>query len=148
MRFSDILVHFIHQENPQVVFLDMGAMGSPVLDRLRDLGLGHIVQGVYFGSSAIRDDLYVNRRAEMWHKIALWLKDGGKLPDKAAESQDIEDDLTSPEYFYSHKGKMQLESKDDMKTRGLPSPDDGDALALTFAVPISSTPSRGRIIEY
>jgi hypothetical protein len=135
-RFTDIIAHFIQQENPSVVFLDMGAMGSPVLDNLRRLGFGHVVQGIYFQQAPIRDDLYTNRRAEMWHAIAQWLRDGGVLPDKAPESQDIEDDLTSPEYFYSMKGKMQLESKEDMKERGLPSPDDGDALALTFAAPV------------
>ena len=44
--------------------------------------------------------------------------------------------LCAPEYFYNTKGKLQLESKEDMKDRGLPSPDDGDALALTFAAPV------------
>ena len=135
-RFTDIIATFIRQEEPSVVFLDMGAMGSPVLDNLRRLGFGGIAQGIYFQQAPIRGDLYMNRRAEMWHAIAQWLKDGGALPKNQAESQDIEDDLTSPEYFYSNKGKMQLESKEDMKERGLPSPDDGDALALTFAAPV------------
>jgi hypothetical protein len=135
--FTDIIATFIQRENPSVVFLDMGAMGSPILDNLRRLGFGHLVRGIYFQQAPIRDDLYANRRAEMWHSIAQWLKDGGTLPKNQPESQDIEDDLTSPEYFYSMKGKMQLESKEDMKERGLPSPDDGDALALTFAAPIS-----------
>jgi hypothetical protein len=139
-RFTDIIATFIREENPTTVFIDMGAMGSPVLDNLRRLGFGHVVQGIFFSNAAIRDDLYVNRRAEMWHSIAKWLKDGGVLPAKAPESQDIEDDLTSPEYFYSAKGKMQLESKEDMKERGLPSPDDGDALALTFAAPVRNRP--------
>jgi hypothetical protein len=135
-KFTDIIATYIEEQNPSVVFLDMGAMGSPILDNLRRLGYGGVTQGIYFQQAPIRDDLYVNRRAEMWHAIAKWLKDGGTLPKNAPESQDIEDDLTSPEYFYSNKGKMQLESKEDMKERGLPSPDDGDALALTFAAPV------------
>ena len=136
MRLADIVADYIQKENPAAVFVDMGAMGSPIVDKLRGLGFGGVVHGVYFGNAALRDDIYANRRAEMWHSVAGWLKDGGALPDKSAESQDIEDDLTSPEYFYNHRGRMQLESKDDMKARGLPSPDDGDALALTFAEPV------------
>jgi hypothetical protein len=148
LAFGDIVADRIQQENPDTVFLDMGAMGSPVLDHLRRLGFGHLVQGIYFQQTPLRADLYADRRTEMWHKIALWLKDGGMLPDKAPESQDIEDDLTGPEYFYSDKGKMKLESKDDMKARGLPSPDDADALALTFAAPVYPKRGRGRVIEY
>jgi hypothetical protein len=149
LQFGDILASYIQAEKPDIVFLDMGAMGSPLVDQMRRLGFGHLTQGVYFGGAPIRTDLYSDRRTEMWHKIALWLKDGGTLPDKATESQDIEDDLTGPEYFYNDKGKMKLESKDDMKARGLPSPDDADALALTFAAPVSSrSQRRGRVIEY
>jgi hypothetical protein len=148
LAFGDIVASLIHQEQPDTVFLDMGAMGSPLLDQLRRLGFGHLVQGIYFGGAAIRSDLYADRRTEMWHKIALWLKDGGALPGKAPESQDIEDDLTGPEYFYSDKGRMKLESKDDMKARGLPSPDDADALALTFAAPVYPRAKKGGVIEY
>ena len=146
MRLADIVVSYIVEHNPDALFLDMGAMGAGTYDRLVQLGYGHIVQGIYFGQAAIRADLYENRRAEMWHGgILNWLKNGGILPRNAPESQDIEDDLISPEYYYNTKGKLQLESKDDMKDRGLPSPDDGDALALTFAVPVS--PIGGRRIE-
>ncbi|MDR2175484.1 MAG: terminase [Synergistaceae bacterium] len=148
LAFGDVVTDLIQRENPDTVFLDMGAMGSPLLDQLRRLGFGHLVQGVYFGGAAIRADLYADKRTEMWHKTALWLKDGGTLPDKAAESQDIEEDLTGPEYFYNDKGKMKLESKDDMKDRGLHSPDDADALALTFAAPVYPRSGHGRVIEY
>lgn len=135
MMFADRLAGLIHEHRPETVFIDMGAMGAPVYDRLRQMGFDN-VQGVHFGGAAVRDDLFVNRRIEMWYAVKGWLESGGVLPDKAAEGQDIEDDLTSPEFFYSSKGKMQLESKEDMKERGLHSPDDGDALALTFAVPV------------
>ena len=47
------------------------------------------------------------------------------------------DDLTGPEYALHLKGQIKLESKDAMRKRGLASPDDGDALALTFAEPVS-----------
>lgn len=146
MMFADRLAGLIHEHKPDTVFIDMGAMGAPVYDRLRQMGFNN-VQGVHFGGAAARDDLYVNRRIEMWFAIKKWLEDGGVLPDKDAAGQDIEDDLTSPEFFYSTKGKMQLESKEDMKERGLHSPDDGDALALTFAVPVRSANVVRRITD-
>ena len=42
--------------------------------------------------------------------------------------------LTGPQYGYSSKQQIQLERKEDMKARGLASPDCGDVLAMTFAV--------------
>ena len=98
--------------------------------------LGVPVQGVQFGGKSLNETLYVNRRAEMWDAIRKWLRDGASLPAKGRETQDLEEDLTSPEYYYDSRGRMYLESKDDMKARGLQSPDDGDALALTFAAPV------------
>ena len=45
--------------------------------------------------------------------------------------------------------RLQLESKDQMRARGLPSPDEWDAVALTFAEPVRETPSNfNRVIEY
>ena len=142
MIFADRLVSLIHEHKPDVAFIDMGAMGAPVRDRLNQLGFGDVVQGVYFGGEAMRKDLYANRRAEMWHAVAGWLRDGGVLPHEGPEAQDIEDDLCAPEYFYNTRGRLQLESKDDIKDRGLPSPDDGDALALTFAAPVAPRHAR------
>ena len=136
MIFADRIASLIQEHKPDAAFIDMGAMGAGVYDKLRELGYGGVVQPVYFQNEPIRTDLYQNRRAEMWHSIARWLKDGGVLPREGRESQDIEDDLTAPEYFYNNRGKLQLESKEDMKDRGLPSPDDGDALSLTFAAPV------------
>lgn len=134
MRFADVVATYYHQEKPDAMFLDLGAMGAGVYDRLQQLGIP--VQGVQFGSKAIADGLYVNRRAEMWDGIRKWLREGGSLPGTGQEAQDLEEDLTSPEYYYDTRGRMLLESKDDMKARGLPSPDDGDSLALTFAAPV------------
>jgi hypothetical protein len=51
-------------------------------------------------------------------------------------------DLTGPEYEINTKGQLRLETKDSMKKRGIDSPDDGDALALTFAEPVARRDSR------
>jgi hypothetical protein len=74
-----------------------------------------------------------NMRSYMWKEILKWLKQGGALPDE----QSIQDDLTGVEIKPTLDGKLQLQSKEYMKKKGIPSPNDGDALALTFAVPVA-----------
>ena len=68
----------------------------------------------------------------MWSEMKKWLQDGGTLENKP----EIVTDLTGPEAAINRRGTLQLESKDDMKRRGLASPNYGDALALTFAQPV------------
>jgi hypothetical protein len=114
-----------------VVFLDETGMGGPAGDRLRQLGVDVI--GVNFGQQqGLRRRDAANKRAEMWLEMRDWLP-GGAVPD----DQRLADDLTGPEYAFNRDNKVLLESKDDMKARGLASPDDGDALALTFAMPVA-----------
>ena len=59
-----------------------------------------------------------------------WLETTGSIPD----DPELEMDLTGPEYFFSAKNQIQLEKKEDMKKRGLASPDCGDMLAMSFAI--------------
>ena len=68
----------------------------------------------------------------MWGNVKDWLNAGGALPD----DPELRADLIGVEYGYTATGKIQLEKKEDMKKRGLASPDIGDALALTFAHPV------------
>ena len=82
----------------------------------------------------------LNMRAAMWVKVRDWLKEGGALP---SDDQVLADDLTAPETVARLDGKIQLESKKDMKARGLPSPGRGDALALSFAFPVARKAREG-----
>jgi hypothetical protein len=61
-----------------------------------------------------------------------WLKTA-QIPDDS----ELEVDLTGPQYGYSNKSQIQLEKKEDMKARGLASPDLGDTLAMTFHVSLN-----------
>jgi hypothetical protein len=73
-------------------------------------------------------DKYVNLRAEVWDRMKIWIRDCGTL-QKTSES----DYLSVISYFYPSGGtKMQLVSKEAMRTKGLASPDFGDALSMTF----------------
>jgi hypothetical protein len=67
-----------------------------------------------------------------------WLNAGAQIPDEP----ELEADLTGPLYGFSAQQQVQLEKKDDMKKRGLSSPDFGDALAMTFAVQLHPRPPK------
>jgi hypothetical protein len=128
MALADKVAQQIELFRPDAVFIDAGN-GSGVIDRLRQLH--HDVVEVHFSGSpsAAR---YLNKRAEMWFELRDWLRAGGAIPDLV----DLKQDLAAPTYKFTPADKIQLESKDDIKSRGLPSPDLGDALALTFAFPV------------
>lgn len=69
----------------------------------------------------------------MWNEMRKWLQDGGVIP---VDDQLI-DDLTHVETKPTADGRILLKAKDDMKKQGVPSPNDADALALTFASPVT-----------
>lgn len=118
------------------VFVDGGGVGGGVVDRLRQLGIDVIE--VQFGAKADDQRKYANKRAEMWGRLKEWLEIGCLEQD-----EDVAIDLTSVEYGFNIRDQVQLEKKEDMKKRGLSSPDDGDALALTFAYPVPEFVDQG-----
>ena len=147
----------IDLEKPARMFIDVGGVGAGVYDRLVEMGYGDIVRAVNFGSAPMEPPPLdphgkpsggpVNRRAEMWMKSKEWLEDaaGVQIPD----SDSLQADACGPAYKYDSHTRLQLESKDQMRARGVPSPDEWDAVALTFAEPVSSAPSNfNRVIEY
>lgn len=139
MALADKVAQEIERWAPDAVFIDAGN-GSGVIDRLRQLH--HDVIEVHFSGSPSQAR-YLNKRAEMWFEMRDWLRAGGAIPDLV----DLKQDLAAPTYRFTPADKIQLESKDDIKGRGLPSPDLGDALALTFAFPVyrdHSVASRAR----
>ena len=126
------VVEKILELKPQYVNIDGGGPGGGVVDILRDWG--YDVHEVAFGSSASNTD-YANKRAEMWGDMREWLRDGGSVPWNDTE---LGNDLTNQTYSYqlTKHNALILTSKEIMKKDGLPSPDYGDALALTFAIPV------------
>ncbi len=110
------------------VFCDAGN-GAGVIDKLRQMG--HEVVEVHFGGRASKPR-YLNKRAEIWFEMREWLLTGGVIPKDTALKQD----LAAPTYSFDNQDRVVLESKDELKSRGLPSPDLGDALALTFSYPV------------
>lgn len=120
----------INKLRPDATFIDATGVGGGVVDRLRELQFS--VLGVD-GANSPSDDRFLNKRAEMWLEMAEWLRGGGIIPDDG----ELISELTAPTYKFTSNGQQQLESKADLKKRGLPSPDKADALALTFSYPVA-----------
>jgi hypothetical protein len=140
---ADRIAGMINQWNPDAVFVDEGGVGGGVVDFLRRLG--HSVIPVNFGvpaSTMPGGTLVANKRAEMFVTLRDWLGTGGCIDP----SPDLSDELISIEYHYNKKQEIQLMSKEDMRSIGKDSPDWGDALALTFAYPISKKASAPRAV--
>jgi hypothetical protein len=118
-----------------------GGWGSGVIDWLSQIGRSPM--DCQFAGKA-DDPKYANKRAEIWFKMADWIKKGGSLPRVDA----LIAELTTPTYTF--KGdKFLIEPKEDIKKRLGRSPDYADALAVTFAFEIvkslrsTSNQSRG-----
>lgn len=106
---------------------DTGGWGASTQDSMMMGGLAPIP--VNFSGKA-DDSRYLNKRAEMWFRMAEWVKRGGALP----KNPQLVRELTTPTFTF-HNGKFQLEDKKQIKERLGFSPDLADALALTFAWP-------------
>lgn len=135
----------IDDEDPEKVFIDVGGCGSGVIDILISWGDPYksAIKSINFGGSpqetinpktAKKRGAPKNRRAEMWKRSKEWLEDvgGADLPDEDS----LQADACAPRYKYDMNSCLQLESKEEMRSRGIRSPDEWDAIALTFAEPV------------
>jgi hypothetical protein len=136
LQVAAILARHEDQEQADAVFVDAG-YGTGIVSAGRTMGRDwHLV---WFASSSSKPG-YRNKRAEMWADARDWLKAGGAIDEK---DDVLYQDLIGPETVGTLDGMVQLESKKDMKKRGLPSPGRGDALALSFAFPVSAKSTGG-----
>ena len=113
------------------IFVDTGGVGASPQDYLMHHGYSHCTFGVNFGSAADNKAKYKNKRSEMWGEMRDWLADGSIVNNDV--TNELLEDLISPEYFITPTQQIQLEPKDDIKERIGRSPDVADCVALTFA---------------
>jgi len=156
MQAAGWVKQVIDTDKPKRLFLDVGGVGAGVYDRLIEMGYGQVVRAVNFGAAPFepppRDANGVpsggplNRRAEMWMKSKDWLEDpaGARLPDRDA----LQADACGPTYSYDSNSRLKLESKEHMRARGAKSPDEWDAVALTFAEPVAPDAGFSRKLDY
>lgn len=128
------LVHsIITKEKPAKVFIDVGGLGAGIIDRLFEIGHKGIVVPVNSANSALDEERYTNKRAEMWGIGKEWLNEG---PVKIPNDDALHADLCGVKYSWDSKSRLKIERKEDMKKRGIRSSDLADALLLTFAQPV------------
>ena len=143
MEVAGWVLKIIREDKPEKVNIDVGGLGVGVYDRLREQGVSRsVLNAVNFGGKPNEppplDELGnpaggpANRRAELWQNMKNALEEGRfELPD----SDSLQADLISPAYKYDSAGRLLIESKQDMRKRGVPSPDEADAVALCFSEP-------------
>jgi len=124
------VIEAIEEYKPTLVVIDEGGLGAGIVDRLKEQR--YKIKGVNFGNKSSQPVMYGNKRAEMWGKMREWLKSAAIPNDRFLKT-----DLISPMMKPDSRGTIFLESKKDMKARGLASPDAADAIAVTFAFPVA-----------
>lgn len=137
-QVTDRVVDFIERERIDMTVVDADGIGATVYDQLVARGYARSTHEFHGGHPANQSHAYFNRRTEIWGTLRDALKGGIEIPD----DPELEADLTGPEYGFSNQSQVQLEKKDDMKARGLPSPDMGDAAAMTYAIQLAMGETR------
>lgn len=131
------LISILDEYRPNRMNIDRGSMGQAIVSTLRnrDRRYAETVKGIDFGGTSRAKQANPkragpwNRRAEMYDEFKTWLIEGGSIPD----DDDIASDASGPKQKWRANNDWLLESKSDMKSRGLRSSDLSDACALTFA---------------
>lgn len=129
MEIAGLLTQIIRDENPARVYIDCIGIGAGVVDRLQEMGF-ECVEGVNVARSPNLKDKFKNLKAELYWELREWLM--GEMPVQIPDSDELHGDLCCFGYKYTSNGLLQIEGKDQLKSRGLPSNDCSDALMLTF----------------
>lgn len=131
MELVGTIRRIIDKERPSKVCIDCIGVGAGIVDRLLELGYD-CVEGVNVARTANDKDKFRNLRAELWHDMREWLAQEAAI--QIPDSDELLGDLTSLGYKFDSSGRLQIESKEELRKRGMKSPDTADALALTFYV--------------
>ena len=134
--FLSVLAGLLRERAPgkRVAFMYCDtAYGGPYVALLKSMGFSNVME-VTFGATTSQDEKhYANMRAFMWGAMRDWLLVGAIAP----KDQRLANDLTAPGHHLDQRDRTVIESKESMARRNVASPDDGDALALTFAAPVA-----------
>jgi hypothetical protein len=130
MTVVGYVIEAIEEFKPALVVIDEGGLGAGIVDRLKEQR--YKIKGVNFGNKSKNPIMYGNMRAQMWGDMREWLKTASIPNDRFLKT-----DLISPMMKPDSRGTIFLESKKDMKSRGLASPDAADAICVTFAFPVA-----------
>ena len=127
MQLAGRVAAAIRDCGPSDVYIDEVGVGAGVVDRLHELG--HPVRGINVGRRSRRPETYANLRAEAYWTLAERFRSGNiSIPD----DNELVSELAALRYYYDRNSHVKIECKDEMRKRGLRSPDKADALMLAF----------------
>ncbi len=130
MAFARQVAAAVRQYDPEYVCIDEIGVGAGVVDWLRQEG--HPVRGINAGRSAKDNRQFCNLRTEGYSRLRdLFAAGEIRIPP----DNELIGELAAIKYGHDRQGRVRLEGKDDMRRRGLPSPDKADALMLAFVEP-------------
>lgn len=132
IEMATLIATLEDEHKADAVFIDAG-YGTGIVSAGKTMRRNWML--VWFAGEAT-DKGCLNKRSEMWKMARDWLREGGSIP----KDPQLHEELISPETIARTDGKIQLESKKDMKSRGLSSPNRADALVLSFAYPVTGKP--------
>ena len=113
MAVTGRVTQAIEQFRPDGTFVDAVGLGAGVVDRLRQLHYGRVIE-VNAGARPREEHKFTNKRAEMWSLMRDWLEHRGAL----GGNRQLADDLTAITYGFDHANRLKLEAKKDLKARG------------------------------
>lgn len=116
------------KEKPEAICVDVIGLGAGVVDRMLELDLP--VLAVNVAESASANNKYNRLRDELWFKAREWF---AARNVRMTRDDSLIAELTLPNYKITSAGKIKVESKDELKARGVTSPDIADAFCLSFA---------------
>tara|TARA_R100000808_G_scaffold19871_1_gene43073 strand:+ start:384 stop:1790 length:1407 start_codon:yes stop_codon:yes gene_type:complete len=115
-------------DRPDEICIDVIGIGAGVVDRCIELDLP--ARGINVAESASMGQKYMRLRDELWYRCREWFEAKDcHIPD----DQTLVAELAAPRFAFTSSGKIKIESKDEMRKRGIRSPDLADAFCLTFA---------------
>lgn len=129
MQTCGLLLSQLHVTGAARAKVDEIGIGRGVVDRAKEQKKAVI--GINVGSAAIDPEAFVNRRAELWWDMRERFE--AQLIDIDPNDDDLAGELAEIHYKRLSSGKIQIESKDEAKRRGVPSPNRADAVMLAFA---------------
>ncbi len=134
MQIAGICHNILMKEDVHKMFIDVIGLGAGVYDRLKELGHEERIIAVNVSQTPRDQDKYANTRAELWGEFRQFLAD---MPVQIPDDSELLSDICSVRYKFDSKGRLLIERKEDMKKRGVRSPDCAEAAILTFYYPDS-----------
>lgn len=132
MEAAGYVARAMQDTNATSAKIDAVGIGAGVYDRLKEQKI--MVKEMQSGASAKDKERFANARAEWWWHLRT-LFEAGDID--IADDETMISQLSNIRYHINSRGQIQIESKEDMKKRGIGSPDRADTLMLAFAnVPI------------